>query len=430
MAPPKIFGYGALLALFVITLAVLLPARVRYHFFEDDYRHLENVRRMSQAPGAVFAVEGKDQRRHPLYYALLFTETKFFGEKVLAYFGVHYLFHLLNAILVMRLAWKFGASVPAGQLAGLLFLGSAAFYNILIKLTGTLELQGLFFFLLAVLAWFCFLEGSRLAILRVVLFQMAALLTYEVAVVFPLLACALTFIFEKNVQKRLRIFWKVLLPMLILSLLVFWGLTRDFWFSQALQSKIAPQSAFLLILKFVTFFRMFAAPVFEKGQGPFPFFLFDFGLRLMLPVFVAAAAVCIYLWRTNRFAGFLKRIPEGLIRASVLWIAVTLAPHLPYPGDFAHATRYMLFPAVGMTMILAIFLSGFFDFLKQLFPRAGVVLSVLTLCYMLGINLWAVSFQFERYQNYLQEHPGEDFTAKVKGLAAGSSAFPARDVSL
>jgi len=413
MTRTSIFGYGSLLLVFLISIAALLPARSHYHFFADDLTLIKTASGMSSNSLAAFDIESKEKRRRPLYFCLLFAEKQLFNGNTQAYFAMHYFFHFLNTILLVWLAKRIGASPTAAFLAAILFFSSSSFYHIMIKLTGTIAFLGLFFFLLATLAWLRFLKGSRFAFLASVLFEQASLLSYELAVVFPLLAFCLTWLYEKDPQKRNRVIARFIPLLTIITLAVFFSLTTAFWHSKVIPQKVSFQSPQLILLKCATFIRMLIFPVFGKEKGILPFGILDSALVRLFPFITILLFSAVFLWKTKSFSALFGNTPKTLIATGISWIIITLLPVVPYPSHFVRATRYLLFPSIGIAIIAGFYLARFFALLSRAYPRAGLFLCVIIMGYYIAINSLSVSFQYPRAQNYLITHPNDDETKHV-----------------
>ena len=161
MRSTNVITFPFLGLIFFLYLAILLPSKAGYLFFEDDFRHLEIATRIPAELSSIFVTEQKGHRKHPFYNCFLFAEKYFLGRTTQLYFLMHFVIHFSNAILLICLAKKLEMPSSAAYMAGFLFLVTSSFYNIMIKLTGTLELLGLCFFLLSAIMWLRFLKRSK-----------------------------------------------------------------------------------------------------------------------------------------------------------------------------------------------------------------------------------------------------------------------------
>ncbi len=232
--------------LFCLLLLALLPKTRHYDYREDDFDHLDIARQIPSHPEAGWNIEQKDYRRHPVFNYFLAGELSLFGLRPPFYFLINLLIHFLNALAVTHLAKRLGAGEQAASFAGALFLCTSAFYNILIKMTGTLELIALFLFIQTVLAWFEFLRtNSGFSYFKVFAFQILGLLTYEVAVIFPLLAFYILY-YAKS-KSKFRISLLFLVPLCVISFILLWFLLQDFFASPTVPQKITSLSFPFLI---------------------------------------------------------------------------------------------------------------------------------------------------------------------------------------
>ncbi|MBI3306878.1 MAG: hypothetical protein HYZ84_03625 [Candidatus Omnitrophica bacterium] len=405
-----------LFSAFLIFLALRLPQTFHYQNSYDDFRNLELAHKIASDPWAGWQPEPQDQRRHPFFYYFLFLEQKAFGESFPYYFAINFLIHFFNALLVARIAKFLGAKDQASLIAGLLFLCTNAFYGVLIKATDTMQLTALLFFLLAVSSWFDLIRGNARAWWKVILFQTLSLLNYEVALFFPVLAAFLVWVQKPKTENPSKIFLRFILPLFIFDLLLVLFLMQDFGAAHTFHEKISLGTAGFMIPKTLSLIRMLIIPLLTWDKGLLPGSFLNQDWVRLAPAVLFSGVFAVLLMRGKGKKSFSKLIPHSIVYACAGWIAIMILPHMLHPLPFQHATRYLLFPMAGFSILFGVFAGALFEIIQNRYAKIGSLFCVLFMVYILGLNLLGSAYQYRRYQEYFQEHPKEDFSAQVHQL--------------
>ncbi len=95
-----------------------------------------------------------------------------------------------------------------------------------------------------------------------------------------------------------------------------------------------------------------------------------------------------------------------------LWIMVSISPYMLHPLTFEHATRYLLIPMAGFSLLFGALCAALFEVIKRYNPKA-VLFLIVALGYAGLLNVNGNVFHFKRYQQYLIEHTEADCSPDV-----------------
>ncbi len=193
---------------FAVFLCVLLPPTFHYLYFHDDLLLFPQLRAMSINFETVWA-PNYGFRVQPLFLLFLHLEYFLFGASPVPYFVVLFCLHFFNAYLVTRLCLSLGGGERTGIFSGLLFLYCSSFFQTLLAVHCVIRILCLFFFLLAMLSWLEYLRlRRRRDVWLSIFFQIMSLLTMEDAMIFPIVAGALT-LATLSAEDRKKSFWRI-----------------------------------------------------------------------------------------------------------------------------------------------------------------------------------------------------------------------------
>lgn len=359
---------------FLIFLSIFLPSKCHYQYFHDDLLNLRKVKEIFSNPWAGWGLAPEGFRRYPMPLYFLFLEYLIAGLSPLSFFLSKLLIHFFNSILMICLVKKLGAKNDAAMLAGLLFLSSSSFYQVFLNMTSVGLHLCLFFLLLASLDWIEFLKGRAGLFWRIALFQVAALLSYEAAMIFPILClammgCGRFAAAEFRTKKNRDILLRYLLPLLLIDFAVIIFLTRNFLASPAFAEKISVSALFLLKAKLLGLTRMFIAPLFTWDKGFFSVSFTDSPVIRMMPLLFFAVLFSGTLFLTRKWRQFLSSISKETACFSLCWMAIALIPFMLHPLSFEHVTRYLYIPFVGFSILFGLAMSAFFEVTERAYSR-------------------------------------------------------------
>jgi len=397
---------------FSIFLILLLPQTSNYSFHRDDFVFFELAQKVFYEPFAGFYPENIEFRCHPLFIYFLFLEHCVWKGKIVGYFLVNFLLHFFNAILVVQLARVLRVDFPASLIAGLVFLCSASFYGVVTKLTGLATILCLFFFLLATITWVKLLRGDLKLYFTVVLFQIAALSAFEMAIVFPLVAFCLTIFLVTDPEKRKLILLWFVIPLFLFVGIAFFLISKHFFFSTGFYAKIS--SPFGFIPKLFSLLRMLIFPLLTWDKGLLPFGFFDLKIVRLFPI-VFFIVLFIFFLQKKGWRFFVEEPTQPVVFVLLAWIGITVLPYVAQSLTFEHATRCLYFPMVGFSIIFGIAIAPFFK--KNHGCIIGSYLfSLFFLFYLFTLNIFSTSYHYKRYKKYFTEHAREDYTSQVHAL--------------
>ncbi len=161
---------------------------------------------------------------------------------------------------------------------------------------------------------------------------------------------------------------------------------------------------------------MFIIPllVWENGFFTSPFLNHKF-IRF-LPLAIVFTFTLVTLSKTQIRKTFISAIPVSLVGFCLVWIIVTILPHMPHPLMFEHATRYLLFPMVGFSVLFGVIFAAFLNTAKDRWGTAGLVLTQVLFLYIVLLNLAHFPYHYGRYQAFLREHPKYNYSDRVLAL--------------
>lgn len=402
------------LGVFALFLWTFLPQTRNYPYYITDFNAFVHTAEIPTHPLAGWGLD-QDGRRHPLFYYFFFFETQLFGLNATGYFVVLLVFHLINSLLAARLCQVLGGTSAASILSGLLFLVTSASYQNIVILCSTTRVLCLFFFLLGTLAWIQFLKKRNLlTFLKVICFQILALLAMEDALIFPLLAFFLTRVLISSRERRGQIIFRFLPVLLVVCGLVTFFILSGF-FSAPFHEHWVSRKANLLS-KLVSLAEVFFRPLAVPDKGFLPPAQIPENLLRLVPAVLIASWGCLHLFRSERLRFFLRGIPRRLVLISVGWIGITVLPFLLNSLSFEHANRYVYFPFVGFSWIFGAVGACFWETAQVYFRRSGAIFCLITGVYIVGLNLQSLSYNYHRYEQYAKEHREQHYYDRVKEL--------------
>jgi len=386
-------------AAFFIFLAIFLPLTRNYPFFRDDLISFEHVEKVSQHFSAIWDVNS-NQRRHPVFFLLLFLESRLFGPAPIGYFLVLFFIHFCNALLVVKLAKQLRLNSLSAILGGLLFLYSSASYQALIFIPSTLITLSLFFFLLGIDAYIDLMNhGRKRAFIKLHLFQVLALLSYEVSIVLPLMAYFLLWHYIEEPKKRLRIFMLTIPSLILTASVVFLFISKDFAVTQQAQSKASFAGLALFFPRLASLARMFLGSLFIPDKNFLFLDIFNNPVVRIAPLILCTATLAV-LWLTRN--GIRKElfIPKKIVAICLGWIVIAILPHMGNQLTFEHTTRHLYFAMVGFSILFGAFAHNFLRVLRSICPSTAGLIFGTILTYILTLNLLTTADHYEQYGQY------------------------------
>lgn len=394
-----------LVTVFIILLGILLPLAPNYPYYVDDYHVFKRAQEISSDPLRAWAPVPKYDRRHPLFFYLLFLEKSIFGFHSTPYFVVLWLLHFLNSLLVMRLCRSVGGDKLAPFLSGLFFLCSSVSYQNLIFIQASIRVFCIFWLLLALLSWIQFLNRPNLARwLKTITLQAASLLTMEDASIFPLLAFLLAWRILAPGEARKKILFRYVPLLFLMDLVVLLPLLESFLFSPFFSRKFSTVSD--LPAKLISLVKMFLQPLMIPEKGFFSVSLHEKIFRLG-PALLITLLAGFFFCRRERVKFFIGGIPRGLVLTSLSWIAIAILPFLFQPLTFEHASRYLYLPLMGFSWIFGAAVNGLIETAGTYASRKGRILCVGVLIYILILNLNTLAYHYERYRKDAEKNKQE-----------------------
>ncbi len=389
----------ALFVAFLVFLAIFVPLTRNYPFFRDDLISFEHVKKVSQHLSAIWDVN-TNHRSHPIFFLLLYLESRLFGPAPIGYFLVLFFIHFCNTLLVVKLAKRLGLDSLSTILSGLLFLCSSASYQALIFIPSTLITLSLFFFLLGINAYIDLLRhGSKPAFTKMLLFQVLALLSYEVSIVFPLMASFLLWHHIDDPKKRLRIFMLTIPPLLLIASAVFFFISKDFSVTQQAQSKVSFAGLALFFPRLASLVRMLFGSLFIPDKSFLFLAVFNNPIVRIAPLLLCIATLGLLLLTRK---GLRKEIliPKKIVAVCLGWIGIAILPHMGNQLTFEHTTRHLYFAMVGFSILFGAFAHNFLRVLRSICPSTAGLIFGTMLTYILTLNLLTTAYHYEQYEQY------------------------------
>jgi len=294
----------------------------------------------------------------------------------------------------------------------------------MIKLTGIVQIVCLFFFLLAILAWCDLIAGKAHSYGKVIICEILALLTFEYAVILPVILLSLNYFLVPDKKARRYFLARHIIPLILISGVIFLLLLSGQNSSHAVQMRIADPFS-KLPPKLLSLLRMFFVPllVWEKGfwgMGIFDGRIARFIVLLIFTGSLGAVSVAGGTWKKRE-----KAIPFPVLGFLIGWIGITVLPYMFQALTFEHATRCLYFPMVGFSILVGGFLSLLMNSEGKYAAVRGFI-GVISLTYILGINIVGTAFHYRRYEEYLSEHKSANYSGRMKELFDAQHNYHAR----
>src|SRR3989338_3612626 len=411
--------FGLLQVAFAIFLAVLLAPTQHSSFFGDDRISFLQASKIEYNAGAIWGLNA-NRRRHPVFFLLLFFESKMFGPNPFWYFAVLFFIHFLNSVLVVKLARRCGADYLSALLGGLLFLCSSSSFQSLIFIPSTVIQLSLLFSLLGIHAWMDLLAGVRYSYAKTLFFLALSLLSYEAGMVFPLLAILLTWLYVPGAEERKTVVLKFVMPMVLITISLVCFLLYDFSLTRDFTEKFSAQALHLLPLKLLSLVNMLLGSLFMPANILLILKTLDYRLTRILPILLCGSFGVVFLMRKKLLTHYFYGISPRLITLGGGWIGVSVLPYLATQWTFEHASRYLYFATVGFCMVFGVFAGRVWYLVDKAHSRTARIFCASVLCYLLGQNVLSTAFHYERYQQYLLKHPRVCYNEQVRSLFAES----------
>ena len=385
----------AMLGVFFVFLGIFLPHTRYYPYYIDDNFKFHEALKIAKEPASAWAPDDVDRRR-PLSLYCLYLESLFFGFRPWPYFVVLLCLHFLNAILVGRVCRLLGGDPPAQTLSSLLFFCSSSFYQVLIFITGTLRVLSLSFFLLAIIAWIHFLRTPKIpTLVKTVCLLSLSLICNEDGLTFPFVALLLSWIIVPEKEKR-KVIYRMAVPCLFLiNFILVFCLTATFFTSR---KNFTPLSgSFHPIQKLLGLAKMFLVPLLLPPRGLLGATPFPDGILRLLPALLVIVLCLVFLGKKASWRETQKSFKGPFIFACLGWIAITIAPFLLHPLSLEHTSRYLYYPSVGFSILLATFLVQGIDVVRSVQPRYVLLFCLPVLLYSLFLNAISTVYHYQRY---------------------------------
>ena len=147
-----------LLGLFLVLAVILTYLPVWYAgFIWDDDAHVTRLDLRSWAGlGRIWFVLGATHQYYPLVHSIFWVEHWLWGDGPLGYHLVNILLHALSALLLVKILRRL--EVPGAWLAAAIFALHPVQVETVAWITELKNLESLFFYLLALLAWMNFVD--------------------------------------------------------------------------------------------------------------------------------------------------------------------------------------------------------------------------------------------------------------------------------
>ena len=413
----KIFPWHSLIlwsAFLIFLLAMLLQTR-NYPYYRDDSIVFKRAQETLANPLAAWAPVPEYGRRHPLWFYLLSLEKIVLGFNATGYFTILFLLHFFNSLLVVRLCRSLGGTLPAQVLSGLLFLYSSCFYQNLILIPSTQRVLCLLFSLLAMSTWIEFLRNRRfLHFLYTALLQTFSLLSMEDMVVFPLLALFFTWILVREDRERKAIALRFVLPLVLINVLLSLVLLEAF-FSSPLRAEKLPEFK-VPVRQIMGLLRMLFLPLFVPEKGFLPPGVIPENFLRLIPVSLFALIWLTLLSVGKSLKSFLGGFPSQFVFISLGWIGITVLPFIFQSSTFEHVNRYLYSPMVGFSLIFGVSMNRLTQAIRSHSPLAGLISFIVTMVYILALNLSTTIYHYQRYLRHVEIHTEQRFYQQVEQI--------------
>ena len=399
-----------------VFISVLLPQTKYYSYFYDDFVNFNQAQAISENFEAVLSVNKKN-RRLPFFSTVIFLESRIFGQHPQAYFLVLYVLHFLNALWVRKLAYRLGACPSAALLSAMLFFCSSAAYQALIFIPSTAVVLAAFFFLAGIARWFDFMVSQNKSMfLTIMALQLLSVLTYEVSVVFPLFVLFLTCIYVDDKKKRRNLLLKYVSPLVIIQVAYVIISFLDSRMMKLFCNKITADVFSLFIPRLISLIHALAVPLLVPGKGYFTSGIMGNYFVRFLPALILSSYVLFLLLGKGAWNKMSKMIFTKNVAVPACLVAISIIPFMANKLMFEHTTRYLYLPMVGFSIVFGVLGEAFMSLVRAVYSRQTYFVCVAILVYIFTMNIFNTSFHFQRYQQYLVEHPDCSFNGQVNKI--------------
>src|SRR3989338_1051313 len=355
-----------------VFISVLLPQTKYYSYFYDDFVNFNQAQAISENFEAVLSVNKKN-RRLPFFSTVIFLESRIFGQYPQAYFLVLYVLHFLNALWVRKLAYRLGACPSAALLSAMLFFCSSAAYQALIFIPST-------------------------------------------AVVFPLFVLFLTCIYVDDKKKRRNLLLKYVSPLVIIQVAYVIISFLDSRMMKLFCNKITADVFLLFIPRLISLIHALAVPLLVPDKGYFASGIMGNYFVRFLPALIFSSYVLFLLLGKGGWNKMSKMIFTKNIAVPACLVAISIIPFMANKLMFEHTTRYLYLPMVGFSIVFGVLGEAFMSLVRAVYSRQTYFVCVAILVYIFTMNIFNTSFHFQRYQQYLVEHPDCSFNGQVNKI--------------
>ena len=314
----------------------------------DDFDHIEKAKNAQENITAIFTPEKTALRLRFVLSFYFYAAYKVFGEDPTGYHILNILFHVLNSLLCARLLLTLFSCPKLAALGGFLFAINTTHYEAIYWVAASAALLGTGFAMTSVLFFAKYLVSNRKIHLIVAAFAYAAtIFSYEsLGVIFAII---LLFWLQQKSKPRFKDF-ATLLPFLGVAVLLFF--LNDIYYQNLpsnqeiyrLGSHIPYNFAFFIGRLFLNWsFTPFGWEVNAPFDIPKTYFDWYVVAGLIILTGLGYAA-----WQS-----------KTVYFASV-WILVTILPYTLW-DNYSFFPRYWYCPAIGGSVVLAVFLLWFYS---------------------------------------------------------------------
>lgn len=340
------------LLIYILCIACLCGigfAGLRNHPWSyDDFDHIEKAKNAQENITAIFTLEKTSLRLRFVLSFYFYATYKVFGADPTGYHILNILFHVLNSLLCARLLLTLFSCPKLAAIGGFLFAINTTHYEAIYWVAASATLLGTGFAMTSVLFFAKYLTSNRKVHLIIAFFAYAAtVFSYESLGVIFAIICFMWF--QHKSKPRFRDF-TVLLPFLVVAALMF--LLDDIYYQNLPSNQEIYRPGSHIPYNFAFFIgRLFLnwsfTPFGWEAGAPFdvPRAYFDWyavaGLIILIGLGYAA-----YQSKTICFAS--------------VWILVTILPYTLW-DNYSYFPRYWYCPAIGGSVVLAVFLLWLFS---------------------------------------------------------------------
>ena len=340
------------LLIYILCIACLCGigfAGLRNHPWSyDDFDHIEKAKNAQENITAIFTLEKTSLRLRFVLSFYFYAAYKVFGADPTGYHILNILFHVLNSLLCARLLLTLFSCPKLAAIGGFLFAINTTHYEAIYWVAASATLLGTGFAMTSVLFFAKYLTSNRKVHLIITFFAYAAtVFSYESLGVIFAIICFMWF--QHKSKPRFRDF-TILLPFLVVAALMF--LLDDIYYQNLPSNQEIYRPGSHIPYNFAFFIgRLFLnwsfTPFGWEAGAPFdvPRAYFDWyavaGLIILIGLGYAA-----YQSKTICFAS--------------VWILVTILPYTLW-DNYSYFPRYWYCPAIGGSVVLAVFLLWLFS---------------------------------------------------------------------